>query len=64
LHEGRLGDRQQEAQREAQVGSIQSRWSAGITRRTKRLVKARANARPKDEVNKYKQKYKQTNPDL
>jgi len=32
--------------------------------KNKDLVKARANARPKNEVNKYKQKYKQANPDL
>jgi 5-methylcytosine-specific restriction endonuclease McrA len=32
--------------------------------KNKELVKARANARPKDEVSQYKQKYKQANPEL
>ncbi len=32
--------------------------------KNKEAVKARANARPKDEVSKYKKKYKQENPEL
>lgn len=32
--------------------------------KNKEAVKARANARPKDEVNQYKKKYKEANPEL
>ena len=32
--------------------------------KNKNAVKARANARPKDEVNQYKKKYKEANPEL